>query len=140
MNIPYLVYSVSTGMILRTGDAPPSMVSIQAQPGERVMQGLANQGTQYVQVAENQDDDVLADKEAIPYTVSASTIAADGLEACVVGNLPIPCSWRLSGPLMASGVELDGDLGITTDEPGMYTLELTGPIQYLSVIITITAV
>jgi hypothetical protein len=140
MNIPYLVYSVSTGAILRTGDAPPSMVLIQAQSGERVMQGPANQGTQYVQVAENQDDDVLADRDAIPYTVSASTIAADGLEACVVGNLPIPCSWRLSGPLNASGTELDGQLEITTDEPGNYTLELVAAVQYLPATITITAV
>ncbi|GAB4390258.1 MAG: hypothetical protein Kow0025_21050 [Thermodesulfovibrionales bacterium] len=38
----FIVYDPTTGKIVRTGDCPPEMVSIQALEGEAVMEGEAS--------------------------------------------------------------------------------------------------
>lgn len=43
----YIIYDVD-GNILRTGNAPTSMVALQAQAGEFVMEGVADDATQIV--------------------------------------------------------------------------------------------
>lgn len=47
MNSNYIVYKGDK--ILRTGSCPPSMLSIQARPGEKVIEGIAKDHTQKMQ-------------------------------------------------------------------------------------------
>lgn len=44
----FIIYN-TFGEILRAGNAPDDMIAIQAQPGESVMEGTADEATQYVE-------------------------------------------------------------------------------------------
>ena len=64
----FIIYN-STGTILRTGSCPNSMLSIQAQNGETVIEGQANQNAQYISdgVVTNYTEAELVSKQNIPY-------------------------------------------------------------------------
>lgn len=47
----YIVYN-DAGEILRTGYCPDGMLSLQAQEGERVMEGIADDRTQRIEAGE----------------------------------------------------------------------------------------
>ena len=81
----FIIYN-STGTILRTGSCPNSMLSIQAQNGETVIEGVANDQTQYIADGEVTDytTEQLAAKSSVPYgykwnpaTMSAIQTATD---------------------------------------------------------------
>ena len=81
----FIIYD-ATGTILRTGSCPDSMLSIQAQNGETVIEGQANQNAQYISdgVVTNYTEAELVSKQNIPYgykwdiaTMSAIQVATD---------------------------------------------------------------
>lgn len=64
----FIIYD-PTGLILRTGVCPEEMLSIQAQMGETVIEGMANYFTQYIidgVVTDYTEEELLA-KSNIPY-------------------------------------------------------------------------
>ena len=64
----FIIY-ISTGVIIRTGICPDSMLLIQAQEGETVIEGVANYFTQYIAdgVVTDYTEAELAAKSSIHY-------------------------------------------------------------------------
>lgn len=138
MNIRGYVYS-STGIIRRTIDCPESMLSIQAQSGERVKQGECNQLTQYVVVDTDPENDVLTDKLSMPATIDKSTITADGSDKITILAPAEEITVKLSGPMFDVWTDSDGTIEWSTNVPGTYKITLSGIVRYLDKEFTVTA-
>lgn len=65
----YIVYKTKSGEILRTGTCPPEMAAIQASDGETVIEGTANDITQYIVdgVVTDYTEEQLLAKSSTPY-------------------------------------------------------------------------
>ncbi len=64
----YVVWDLQTGNILRTGICPDTMLEIQAQPGEGVLSGEANERLHYIldqKIAEKTKEMLDADAEIL---------------------------------------------------------------------------
>lgn len=134
----FFVY-LDSGVIVRTGTAPESMVDIQAQPDERVKAGSADQATQYVIVDADPANDELADKQAMPATIDKTTITADGVDAVTISAPAVPLQITLSGPMADAWSDSDGSIQWATNMPGEYTLRLSGAVEYLDASFDVTA-
>lgn len=64
-----IIHNTKSGEILRTGSCPEEMLSIQAQEGETVIEGEANDQTQYIVdgIVTGYTEAELVAKSAIPY-------------------------------------------------------------------------
>ena len=128
----FIVYNESTGEIVRTGTAPPSMVDMQAQTGEVVIEGEANDLTQYFDIVLGQ----IVNKPIIPCSIDKLTLTADNIDSITISNLPNPSTVMI----MDEGVwEItDGSFEFTIDTIGEYQITCNSSL-YLEVGYTINA-
>lgn len=100
----FVIYDAD-GVILRTGHCPESMLEIQAQAGEFILEGAANDATQYI------SNGIVANKHAIAPIVS-------GL---IVSNLPIPCALTIDNTQYQC---TDGVAELSFNLPGTYRVRI----------------
>jgi len=109
------VVADSSGVILRTGTCPTSMLPLQAKEGEMVIAGKANDATQYVDT----ETITIVDKPSITAALSKTTLLADGVDSITITDLPQPCTAHLD----TQRYEVpDGELEFTVDLPGVYQI------------------
>jgi len=109
----YIVYEPCTGKILRSGKCPDNMIGIQAEFGQSVIEGVANDTTQFI------DNTVVIDKSENPATIDKATIHADGVDIVTISTLPNPTIINLSGEKY---IVSDGVFSFTVDTPGAYVI------------------
>lgn len=124
----YAIYN-SQGKILRTVHCDPSQAAIQAQEGEYVTEGSANDETQYVK------DGKIIDRPANPSTIDKTTIIADDTDACLISNIPIGSKVSVEGQVFTVN---DSEFEFTVDQSGEYRIEITG-FPFLPVTFTVVA-
>lgn len=115
----FIVYRTATGEILRTGSAPDDMIAIQAIAGETVIEGTANDITQYIAAG------VVTNKPPMGCTIDKTTMIANGVEVATISGVPNPTTARVSGPASSTATVTDGTLQLTFDLPGTYKVALT---------------
>lgn len=115
----FVVYKTTTGEILRTGRAPDDMLTIQAGAGETVIEGTANDATQYVAAG------VVTNKPPMGCTINKTTMLANGVDSATISGVPNPTTARVSGPASSTATVIDGTLQLTFDLPGTYKVALT---------------
>lgn len=133
---PFIVYTVATGLIKRTGTAPINMISIQAGAGEAVIEGVADVNSQYIL------DGEITNKPVFPSVINKNTVNADSIDEINITNVP-PGTWMLlvsdeNGIRVAEIVD-DGDIDLVFDIDGQYKLSLSC-FPYLDYEVTIDAV
>jgi len=126
----YIVYNTQ-GEILRTGYCPDEMVDIQAQVGELVIEGIANDVTQYML------NDTTTDKSVMSLSTDKITITANGIDASITTGLPNPSYIYINGIRQAI-VIIDGVLEFTVNTPGIYKIRIES-FPYLDYEFEVTA-
>jgi len=126
----YIVYS-SGGEILRCGICPDEIMSVQAQAGESVIEGEANDITQYIL------DGVVTDKSAMSLSTDKITITANGVDASITTGLPNPSNIYINRIKQEISI-IDGVLEFTVDTPGIYKIRIES-FPYLDYIFEVTA-
>jgi hypothetical protein len=104
--LPFVVCD-ENGRILRTGVAPGQMVEIQAQSGEHVFAGVADQIRQYIDIAEA----AVLDRPTL-------TPIVDGL---TISNLPNGCIASTEGQEF---LVISGQINLEYELPGTYAVTL----------------
>ncbi len=131
--INYIVYRITDGMIKRTGYCPDDMFFIQASGmGEAVIEGTANDVTQYVDLLTLN----ILDKTVMHCSINKTTMIADNVDSITISNLPNPS--RVNIKEEGSWFVTDSIFVFTTDTPGKYIITCTVDI-YLKVEYTINA-
>jgi len=130
MNKRYLICSPE-GEIRRSTTCPESQVAIQMAADEYVVEGEANDVTQYVDTVTWE----VKDKPPLPAVLSKTTLAADGVDSITVSGLPVPCQVVLD---KVQYEVPDGEFEFTVDLPGEYTLSIQ-VVNYLPFDTTVTA-
>lgn len=69
-------------------------------------------------------DDVAVDRPVIVPTISSSTIAADGIEECIISN--IPANFKIFIDNQFFGTSDGTDIAFTFDLDGTYTIRFVG--------------
>ena len=76
------------------------------------------------------DEKVVARAVMAP-SVSATSIAADGEDACVIAGLPDPCTVVVSGAVSTGPLEVaGGELVLTSTVPGAIHVQVTAGVQW----------
>lgn len=119
MSGDYVIYNPLTGAIKRLVNCPESMFTIQIQPGEAGMEGVANDATQYI------NNGVITDKPQLLANLSKSSIVLS--ESVTISNLPIPATVHIER--MKYDVP-DGELTVNFNLPGTYRIECSA-LNYL---------
>jgi hypothetical protein len=110
----FMVYD-STGRIVRHGSCPEvDFLSQASHPGEMVMEGTANDSTQYIL------DGVLTDKPAQPMTVDKTVVNVN--EPVTIANVLPGTSAEVDGE---SAIVDDGILEVIFDTSGEYGIRLS---------------
>lgn len=115
----FIVYS-APGEILRSGMCPATMLSIQAGAGEMVMEGEGNDREHWVETLTwpgLAPFPFIVAKEPLPATVDKTTLAANGIEAVTISNLPAPARVQVD---QAVYEVTDGIFEFTIALPGTY--------------------
>jgi len=128
-----VVFDSMSGEILRTGHVHTYMAAMQAQVGETVIEGTANDATQYILAG------VVTDKPQLALTPDKTTVIADGVDVSTTLSVPNPTNVVITGPANDSFQVTDGSLELTFDTAGTYTVTLSA-FPYLDQTIEITAV
>jgi len=136
----YIVYDTATGVIRRTGSCPDDMVSVQPQSGQSVMQGQADNSTQYI------SGGLVTNKPALGATIDLTTVVANGVAVVTISNLTGVTNYRVIGPIISdnigptasTGSVSEGTLQVDFDLPGTYLILLEA-VNKLSQTFTITA-
>jgi hypothetical protein len=128
--IPFTSYVTSTGEITGTGNLPTmTMVNAQASIAQdrSVIALPSNPKTQFVVAG------VIRDRFPLNVSVSSNTVVANGVDTVTLSNLPNPTKVRvyIVGVYDTEVVVTDGDLDLTFDVPGDYTVEMTANFTYL---------
>jgi len=126
----YIVYN-SVGEILRTGYCPDEMINIQAQAGESVIEGIANDVTQYML------NNTVTDKSVMSLSTDKVTITANGIDASITTGLPNPSYIYING-IRQGTLITDGVLEFTVDTPGVYKIKIES-FPYLDYEFEVTA-
>lgn len=109
----YIVFD-SKGEILRTGFCQALAVLLQARAGEMVIEGLADDLTEFVDVYNYYQ---VAKKLALPVECSKFSLIADGVDEVQVTNIPNPGVVTVDG---ARFEVTDGAFEFSVDLPGEY--------------------
>jgi hypothetical protein len=118
-----VVYSLATGAILRSGSCPDSVVALQGQAGEGVLEvsGLLSATTWYVDLT---GAPAIAAREPLP-AFDRLTATANGVDQVTCGpGLPNPTAVIVSGAAVSAFTVTDGTLELTFDTPGAYRVRL----------------
>lgn len=129
MIVNFVVHDAD-GVILRTGSCVDTDMPLQAQTGETVIEGEANDELQKVV------NGAVVDKTAIPYLQDKASITADGIDASTLSGLPDGTLASCQGQEVTSTL---GEVTFAVDLAGSYEIELTNPL-YLPTTVTVTAV
>lgn len=129
----YIVYRDSDGAILRTGDCPDDVLSLQAQTGETAIEGEADDDTHYIVAA------VVTERPTLTATWDKTTITADGVDQATLGStLPNPTNLMVT--VVPEGVQqpdpeevTTGTFTFATPVAGEYTILVTPPFPYIAV-------
>ena len=111
----YIVYN-ATGEILRSGVTAPETFSDQAQPGEFVMEGKADDELQYIDIPSGQ----IHLKSTINAVADKLTLIGNGVDSVTISNLPNPTEVDIRG--IAEYTITDGIFEFTVDAPGSYII------------------
>jgi hypothetical protein len=128
------------GVIKRVVDCPESMAHLQPEAGESILEGKANDVTQYVDTSTLE----IKDKPALPIQVNKYQIQADEVDELIITGLPTtePNGNTISSFVTVAGNTYevtDGEFVFTTDVPGIYTI-MCEALNYLTETITVEAV
>lgn len=107
------------------------MIGAQAEGGESVIAGEANDATQYVHVGTG----VVVGKQPIYASISKTEIRADGADAVTVSGLPVPCTVTVERAVYEVD---DGVFEFTVDQPGDYPIRIDA-LHRLPKQLTVTA-
>lgn len=117
--LPFVIVNTESGEILRTGTAPAELVDLQAQNGEAVFVGYANDTLQYIDILTA----AVMSKPQMSPVVDASTIS----------GLPSNCIVIVEGQQVSvTGSEIT----LEFDVPGTYSVLLRAPC-YLDAIVEV---
>lgn len=100
------------GRILRTGLCQKACLELQAQSGEFVMAGEADDREHYVA------DGVVTPRPVM--TISVDTVA----DATTLTGIPVGADVQVSGPAYDAFTATDDVLELTFDAPGAYTIRV----------------
>jgi len=125
----FIVYNAA-GTILRTGNCQDETLAYQAYSGETVMEGTANDATQYIVAG------VVTDKPVLGSAIDKTDMLANGVEVATISGLPNPTQALILGGGSNQNVTvIDGTLELTFDLAGIYKVILTAinklPQEYL---------
>ena len=113
MSVPFMVCNLD-GVILRTGDCPEEMVSLQAQKDQFALIGWASDALHYV------DTTQLSRMDKHPVTATLTGLAFSGL--------PVPCQLTIEGVTY----EHDEDaINLAFTYPGTYTVRVSA-LHYIA--------
>ena len=147
----YYVYQETTGLIVMKLHGTAAVANRQATTGRKVKKGIVDINNQIFDV----NLDRLINKPLISYTVNVVpdafydniTIAADGIDALVISELPLETKLTVNGQseianptLDASGnvIKNSGVVEFSVDLAGTYLLNLTN-IHFKDTILTVQA-
>lgn len=120
----FVVYTAASGEIVRTGTAPATMVALQAQTGEEVLEGDAVPGEDYVDLS---GTPAIAAKTTLGISVTDDTISS------------IPAGTLVScRALGISSVVNDGTAVIEADVPGTWEVTLSNSPAYIEETVEVT--
>ncbi len=120
MTVSFIIYDAD-GVILRTGTCLATMRELQAHDGEFVLEGIANDATQYVDATRT-----IKDKLPLGGIPNKTSAIADGNDLVIIENLPNPTTASLRGPGVSQTVLVtDGALELTFTVPGEYRVQLS---------------
>lgn len=141
--IHFVLYDAEIGEIVSTGGAQ-AMTEAEVlerwprPPGVSILfvtQPVTDQTAVWVQ------DGAIVERATMAPTVSAATIAADGIDACAIAGLPTPCLVAVSGAVTLAPTEvLDSAVTLTATTPGAITVRVTADPAYRAWETTIHAV
>ncbi len=114
----FTVYNTTTGEILRTGQVPDDMLTIQAQTGETVVEAIANPATEYYSAGVKTARPLLTTVATWDVT---SIIANGTFKATLGATLPNPTTVSVKPPAN-SGIAAIADQTVTD---GTFTLATT---------------
>lgn len=118
------------GAILRVVRCPKIQAAIQAVDGENIIEGSANDETQYVK------DGQIIDRPANPAIADKAMIAADDMDTCSITNIPIGSEVSVEGQAYTVN---DSEFEFSVDQPGEYQITVTG-FPYMPATFTIEAI
>lgn len=105
-----------------TGETPQALI-----PGQSVGPVVANDHPAAdAPMAYRIVDGEVVERGTIAATVSANTMAADGIAECTIAGLPDPCRVMISGAVLAGpAVVAGGTLTLTSTQPGAIRVSVT---------------
>lgn len=137
----HVTYKPESGLITQTGCCSgPTAEEVQSWP---VAPDAILIVDQYIERIQDWRvvDGVLVERTTMAPTVSATTITADGTDACVITGLPTPCVVAVSGVFTAPPTAVtDGMVTLTATAPGTLTIRVTADPAYKAWETTIHAV
>ena len=92
------------------------MFGIQGGANESVLEGIANDETQYIV------NEIITNKVENPATIDKTTLIADGVDAATISVLPNPSLIYVNDEIYTV---IDGVFGFTVDTPGNYIVRCT---------------
>lgn len=118
----FICYKPATGEIVMGGFADPAAGSApyDLMPVWGVDPSIGSD-THYFNIA----TDSIAPKLVMTPTATPLTVAANGTAIVTVASLPTVCKVAVTGPQAGQGDITDGQLQLSFDTPGVYTLRFT---------------
>lgn len=138
----FVVYTTTTGEILRTGQVPDDMLTIQAQTGETAVEAMADPATEYYSAGVKTARPLLTTVA----TWSATSIVANGTAKATLGTtLPNPTAITIVPPAglgiaaIPDQTVIDGSFELSTTVAGAYKVTAKAfPYQDYTVTINAT--
>lgn len=114
----YLVHDAS-GRILRQVQCPEHMAALQAQPGEYVVPGAADDEAYFVDPLHRN----IKPRPSMPVTLNKATFQADGVDSIIISDIPYGVTVYVdSEPFFVN----DGVFEFTAALPGPYWIRIEG--------------
>lgn len=119
----FVHFRSDSGEIVGMGTAPEAYVAAQKQPGcgVLVVEGRGDYRASHY-VVDPAGTPALAPKLDMAPTISATTVIADGTATITISGLPDPAHIAIAGPNQASGEVTGGEVALSFDAPGTYTV------------------
>ena len=127
----FTIYDDS-GVILRTGNCPESMIEIQSGSGENLIETEADGNLQYVDVATK----TVVDKPQLVPVLNKTTLLANGVDSIVMTGLPNPTAVQIDDDRPYTVI--DDVFEFTVSLPGDYVVRVNA-VNRLSYETTVTA-
>jgi len=120
----YLTYSI-TGLIVKTGNCPLDMLTLQASGTDTAIQGTANDSLQYIP---DINTPIITDKLVNTSSIDKTTITADGVDIATISSIPVGSTVTFTTPIASNPIDpvvvSDGLLEFTSTSYGIYTLDI----------------